>query len=107
MEGDQESRVQRLIHRLRHQDPVVRIHAAILLGDMGPAAREAVPPLIELLNGGGVQDRRLAVVTLGHIGAAEAIPALNGALRDADEAVRRLADSALAKINASASEKAA
>jgi HEAT repeat protein len=108
MMADQESRVQQLIARLRHEDPVVRIHAGILLGDMGPAARKAIPSLLDLLNSGSVQDRKLAVVTLGPIGAAEAILALRHALRDTDDGVRRLVASVLAKIDATAPcEKAA
>jgi HEAT repeat protein len=100
MLADQESRVQKLIARLKHEDPVVRIQAGILLGKMGPAARKAIPSLIDLLNSGSVQDRKLAVVTLGYIGAAEAILALRHALRDRDEVVRRLVASALSRIDA-------
>jgi hypothetical protein len=107
MMGDQESRVQRLMARLRHEDSVVRIHAGILLGDMGRAARKAIPSLLDLLNCGSVQDRKMAVVTLGHIGAAQAILALRHALRDTDPVVRRLAGSALARIETDLCGKAA
>ena len=70
---------------------------------MGPEAREAVPPWLELLHEESVQNRKLAACTLGYIGqgAVEAIPALLVALRDSNEGVRKMACEALEKINPS------
>jgi HEAT repeat protein len=102
MATDQEVRVRKLIKRLRHADPVVRVHAGVRLGDLGPAAREAVPALLGLLQGGSAQDRKLAALTLGYIGdaATEVVQALRASLRDPEEGVRRLAATALARIDA-------
>jgi HEAT repeat protein len=109
MDAQDESRVQKLIRRLKHEDHLVRIHAGALLGDMGLAAKEAVPALLELLTGDSVQDRKLAAMTLGYIGqgASEAVPALRNALHDPEDAVRRLAASALAKIDDAGRARAA
>jgi HEAT repeat protein len=97
-------RIQKLIRRLKHVDPVVRLHAGVALGDMGPAAVEAVPALLELLTGENVSDRKLAALALGYIGPAArgALPALTQALRDADEGVRRMAAVARERIETGA-----
>jgi HEAT repeat protein len=94
------ARIQTLTRRLHDPDLVVRVHAGLLLGDLGPTASPALPALLDLLRGDVVQDRRLAALTLGRIGhaAAAAIPALRQALRDADATVRRFAAAALAEI---------
>jgi HEAT repeat protein len=94
------ARVQTLTRRLHNPDLMVRVHAGILLGDLGPAAGPAVPALLDLLQGEIVQDRRLAALTLGRIGhaAAGAIPTLLQAVRDPDATVRRFAAAALAEI---------
>jgi HEAT repeat protein len=86
---------------LRSADEVKRLHAGWLLGRMGPAAKEAVPTLLELLKDGSAQNRKLAAWTLGYIGqgAVEAIPALLVAIRDADEGVRKMACAALDRIS--------
>lgn len=80
-----------------------RIHAGLLLGRMGPEAREAVPTLLELLQDESVQKRKLAAWTLGYIGqgAVEAIPALLVDVRDSNEGVKQMAREALEKISAS------
>jgi HEAT repeat protein len=100
MPPESAARAQTLTRRLHDPDLVVRVHAGILLGDLGPAAGPAVPALLELLRGDVVQDRRLAALTLGRIGhaAAAAIPALRQALRDPDATVRRFAAAALDEI---------
>jgi HEAT repeat protein len=99
MKSEHEARIRQLIGRLEHPDSVVRIHAAGVLGVLGPAARDAVPALVGLLDREDPQDRRLAAVTLGYIGAAEAVGPLRHALKDEDEVVRRLAAAALEKID--------
>ena len=103
MTTDPGPRLQKLIRRLKSPHDVKRIHAGLLLGRMGPEAKEAVPALLELLQDESIQNRRLAAWTLGSIGqgAVEAIPALRAALRDADEGVRKMACEALDKINPS------
>jgi HEAT repeat protein len=95
-------RVQKLIRRLHASKQLVRLHAGCLLGQMGPAAQEAVPALLELLQSDSVADRKLAVWTLGRIGqgAVGALPALQEAARDGDESTRILATAALEKIDA-------
>ncbi len=107
MTGEPLTRTQKLIGRLTHPDPVLQIHAGLLLGDMGPDAREAVPTLLEMLKGEAVQGRKLAAMTLGSIGVPEAIPALRQALEDGNEIVRKLAAGALAKIESAARSRAA
>ncbi len=102
MTGEPLTRTQKLIRRLTNPDPIIQVHAGMLLGDLGADAREAVPTLLELLRGESVQSRKLAAMTLGYIGVPEAIPALQQALTDTDEVVRKLAAGALAKIEATA-----
>jgi HEAT repeat protein len=103
MTTDPDTRLQELIRRLKSADDAKRIHAGLLLGRMGPEAREAVPTLLELLHEESVQKRKLAAWTLGYIGqgAVEAIPALLAALRDSNEGVRKMVCEALEKINPS------
>jgi HEAT repeat protein len=74
--------------------------AALVLGDLAPGAREAIPALIESLRDEDEGLRRRSAVALGQFGplAAAAIPALLLALRDADEGVRSFAQTALALI---------
>ena len=98
-----DARLQKLIRRLKSPHDVKRIQAGLLLGRMGPEAREAVPTLLQLLMEESAQDRKLAAWTLGYIGqgAVEAIPALRVALRDSNEGVRQMAREALEKISPS------
>jgi HEAT repeat protein len=62
----------------------VRVGAARALGEVGPAAKEAVPALIAALKGMDDGVRESAASALGRIGPAarEAIPALEAAARD-------------------------
>ena len=101
MTTDPGPRLQKLIRRLKSPHDVKRIHAGLLLGRMGPEAREAVPTLLELLHEQSAPNRKLAAWTLGYIGqgAVEAIPALLVTIRDADEGVRKMACEALDKIS--------
>lgn len=79
--------IKSLIANLKHDDPLTRIHAAMSLGALGEDAVDAVPALIELLETGTIQDKRVAAVTLGDIGpvACDAIPALADAASSEDE----------------------
>jgi HEAT repeat protein len=100
---DPDARLQKLIRRLKSANDLKRIHAGLLLGEMGAEAREAVPTLLELLHEESVQNRKLAAWTLGYIGqeAVGAIPALLVAVRDSNEGVQQMAREALEKINPS------
>ena len=106
MTTDYDPRLQKLIRRLRSPDDVKRIHAGLLLGRMGPEAREAVPSLLELLQDASVRNRKLAAWTLGSIGrgAVEAVPALLVAVQDTNEEVRKMAREALEQIGPSGSQ---
>jgi HEAT repeat protein len=72
------------------------------LGQIGPAAKEAVPALIAVLKDEDSELRASAATALGGIGPAakEAVPALSVALKDKDKRVREIAASALRKIRA-------
>jgi HEAT repeat protein len=106
---DPNARLQKLIRRLKSKKDVKRIHAGLLLGRMGPAAKEAVPTLLDLLRDPSVRNRRLAAWTLGYIGAGavEAIPALLVAVRDEDEVVRKMARGALDNLSPADTQKRA
>jgi hypothetical protein len=71
--------VRELVTQLQSKDSdaVVRRSAALALGQMGAAAKEAVPPLVASLKSDAVV-RRSAALALGQMGAAakEAVPAL-------------------------------
>jgi HEAT repeat protein len=70
------------------------------LGDMGPAARGAVPALLALLE--DRERRREVVRALGRMGAAETVPHLVGLLED--DRVRPAAMEALGRIGPAARE---
>ena len=103
MTTDPAARLQKLIRRLKSADELKRIHAGLLLGEMGAEAGKAVPTLLEVLHDENVQHRKIAVWTLGKIGqkAGEAVPALLVALKDTHEEVRQLAREALEKVSPS------
>jgi HEAT repeat protein len=88
-----------LENMLRDPNPAVQAQGAFGLSRLGPAARSAVPSLIEALS----KDRPVrqnAALALGQIGpdAREAVPALGEALSDSEWAVRRQAALALGQI---------
>jgi len=103
MTTDPDARLQKLIRRLKSADELKRIHAGLLLGEMGTEAGKAVPTLLEVLHDENVKHRKIAVWTLGKIGqgAVEAVPALLVALKDTHEEVRKLAREALEKVSPS------
>ena len=72
-----------LVEELRHPDARRRGMAAEMMSERGPRAREAVMPLAAVLADENLNVRYWAASALGHIGpeAAEAVPALVGALR--------------------------
>jgi 3-methyladenine DNA glycosylase AlkC len=89
-----------LIQALEDEELEVRRSAALALGEMGPAAVDAVPALIRALEDENVFVRRDAADALGDIGpgAVEAVPALIQALGDENDYVRMAARYALRNI---------
>lgn len=77
------------------------VSAAQTLGNMGPAAKDAIPDLIKMLQSARMYgDRVLAAHVLGRIGppAAAALPALKQALDDPNDHVRQSATEAIASL---------
>lgn len=91
--------VPELVSSLKSREPEIRFHAARALGRLGPAAGEAAPALLELLNDTGMNSN------VG-VAAAEAfarvspdpVPRLVAALKDKDLNARRNAACALAVL---------
>jgi HEAT repeat protein len=83
-----------------------RAAAADVLGNIGPAARDSAPAMIEILGDENVWVRRNAVEALGNIAPAtlDAVPAVITTLSDTDERVRRNAAVTLAKMGQPANE---
>lgn len=90
-----EDAVPGLIVALQH--PEIKYWAILVLGDLGPKAKAAVPQLTALLKDESIQVRREAAMALGAIGkdAAPAVPAIIGKLNDKEMAVRFAAAYAL------------
>ena len=87
-----------LTQSLKLRDPAARARAAIALGRMGPAAKEAVPGLTAVLKDRDVSVRSAAAYALGRIGpdAKPALAALQGLTKQA--ATREVATEALERI---------
>src|SRR5262245_13735258 len=100
-----------LIANLKSPDAVTRVRAAALLAEMDEEAASVVPVLISMLISDSVQDRKLAIWTLGEIGpvAEAAVPSLLDIAQDEDEdeAVIDLTVTALEKIDLVEERKAA
>jgi HEAT repeat protein len=92
--------VQELLVTLKSEKVSERAAAARILGEMGQAAKEAVPALQEALADSDKEVRRSAARSLGDIGRAAkpAVPALGKALKDPDATVRQAAAYALGRI---------
>ena len=92
--------VEPLTAALKDAKPVVRKMAALVLGDLAPETRGAVPALAAALCDIDEGVRRRAAVALSQFGgeATEAVPALRMALTDPDEGVRSFAAAALVLI---------
>lgn len=108
LDADTKAKVAALIENLKDEDEQVRRDAATALGDIGPAAKDAVPALIVALKKDADEDVRRNVATaLGEIGpmAKGAVPALIIALKkDVDEEVRRNTAIALGEIGPAAKD---
>ncbi|HEY6549159.1 MAG TPA: HEAT repeat domain-containing protein [Vicinamibacteria bacterium] len=92
--------VQELLVTLKSEKAPERAAAARILGELGPAAKDAVPGLQEALLDADKDVRRSAARSLGDVGrpAQPAVPALGKALKDGDAAVRQAAAYALGRI---------
>lgn len=87
--------------KLRHSDAEVRVLATELLGSMSYAAEPYTHEVAKCVSDPHVQVRRNALEALGQCGKNGATPhvdAIAGQLKDEDNACRRLALTALAKI---------
>ncbi len=91
-----------LIGMLSHKEPIVRHHAAGILGMVGSKARRAAPVLLRQLRGPDSADRSDAAQALGRIGAddRQVIAALRESLRDKDDWVRLRSCEALTRLHA-------
>lgn len=78
----------------------VQYETALALGRIGPAAKDAVPALIEALKSSDVTLRGYAAEALGCIGpdASAAVQTLTVALRDSNKSVKRNAAKALGRL---------
>src|SRR5207248_144977 len=93
----------------RHGGQLGRAMAASALKDLGPAARGAVPAVVEVMRKDPEsQERWGAAGLLGHLGAAarDAVPALLEAAKDKDQWVRQGAAFALYRIAPAAARQA-
>lgn len=94
-----------LIKALKSKDNAVRYSAASAISKLGADAAEAVPALVEMLKHWDTMTRAAAAGAIGNIGinckkeVAPAIPALNDALNDNENIVRRAAATALQDID--------
>jgi HEAT repeat protein len=83
---------------LHDSDPVIRLHAAVILTELGEAALPAVPALLDALRAEDALLRRVAAWTLGWVGKSDSsvVAALTRASReDTDDRVRQTALQAL------------
>jgi HEAT repeat protein len=87
--------VPRLTAALWEEDPTRRALAVFALGQLGRAARPAVPPLLERLKDEDALMRCIIAQALARIRARSAIPALTERLGDKDQRVREAAAQAL------------
>jgi HEAT repeat protein len=99
-EADEPSRqmadlIEAVIGALQDDNVQVRRMAVLALGDIGPLTPRVVPALIQCLKDASADVRRRAAITLGELHADEACRALQQALRDDDERVRKAAIQAL------------
>jgi HEAT repeat protein len=97
---DRSGEVPGLLVSLKSDQAGVRAGAARTLGEIGPAARDAVPDLTAALRDDNLEVRQNAATSLGHIGPAAqpAAAELSAALKDSQWQVRRAAAYALGRL---------
>jgi HEAT repeat protein len=98
--GCSEAALKGLIEELQRPDSTVRYRAAMALGEIGPAARSAVPALIGALKN-DADHRPLIAQSLGRIGpdARAAVPALIDLFENDGELVKDAVAEALKAID--------
>lgn len=86
--------------------PYTRVSAAYAVGSAGPAAKAAVPALIENLSSENASVRYSSTLALGEIGpdAAAAVPALQKELDDRNDDVAHMAKKSIKAITGEAVE---
>ena len=99
-----EQKVERLIKKLQHENPEVRVNAAEALGSIGEGAKDAVPALIQALQDQNKDVRWNAVEALRRIGSLDTVSALIQVLQDADSDVRSIAAVALGEMGPEAKD---
>ena len=97
---DRSGEVPGLLVSLKSDQAGVRAGAARILGEIGPAAKDAVPDLTAALRDDNLEVRQNAATSLGHIGPAAqpAAAELSAALKDSQWQVRRAAAYALGRL---------
>jgi HEAT repeat protein/Tfp pilus assembly protein PilF len=102
---DMDAGVPALVEMLKEADDFMRREAAMVLGKVGPGARDAVPALTQALDDRAEKVRSAAAYALGEIGreSKEAAPFLVKLLKDSSADVRESAGKALSKVEPDAS----
>ena len=97
---DRSGEVPGLLLTLKSEQAALRAGAARTLGEIGPAAKDAVPDLTAALRDGDRDVRQNAAQALGNIGPAAqpAAAELSAALKDGQWQVRRAAAYALGRL---------
>lgn len=97
---DPKTGVELCLAALEKDSALLQQTAVSALGQLGPAARDAVSVLIERLQDRQREGRAACALALGRLGemATDAIPALCGALRDASGPLRAAAATALVSV---------
>jgi hypothetical protein len=91
------------VRRLGEKTDAARIEAARALGEAGPAAKAAVPALVESMRNASVEVRAAASDAIAKIGDVS-VPRLVESLKDGDARLRAGAAEALGKLGSSAQE---
>jgi len=99
--------VQSLAVSLKSPEVAVRASAARILGELGGAARPALPDLIATLADESRDVRQSAATSIGQVGppAPEAVPPLVGLLKDREWQVRRAAAVSLGRLQDKSAEE--
>lgn len=97
-EAKDKGTVEPLIELLRDGDPLVRYHAARILGDIKD--QRAAKSLVAVLEGDDTESvRKAAITSLGEIGDPGAIQPLTEALNDKSKEIQKAAKEALKRMN--------